>query len=159
MSPGDAARVLAYCMMFDGREMPKDPEMAKEFVMAWYSVIGDLDLPDALEAVRRHYMISSKWAMPVNVRDGAAQIRRERRAALPPHEIRSLPSRFEKDVDKAARVQRGIGPARSALEKVFEAMAKKNGSPAALSALEELKEITEGSGTKTDDDEEGRVRD
>jgi hypothetical protein len=38
-------------------------------------------------------------------------------------------------------------------------MAKKNGSPAALSALDELKRITEGKTVESDDNEEGRVRD
>lgn len=143
MTPGDAARVLASCMMFDGRQMPEDQEMARDFTMAWYSVIGDLELREALEAVRRHYMTSRKWAMPVDIRDGVAAIRKERRALeTPPHEIRALPSKFEQDVGQAARVKRGMGEARTALERVFEAMALRDGSPAARSALEELRQIT-----------------
>jgi hypothetical protein len=141
VTPGDAARVLASCMMFDGREMPKDEDMARDFAMAWYSVIGDLELRDALEAVRRHYMTSRKWAMPADIRDGVRQLRKERERDQP-NELRALPSRFEQDVDREARLGKGVSQARTAMEKVFEAMALRNGSPAAKSALEELREIT-----------------
>lgn len=37
-------------------------------VRAWHSVLGDLDVADVLEAVRRHYADSSDWMMPVHVR-------------------------------------------------------------------------------------------
>lgn len=157
MTPGDAARVLASCMMFDGRQMPEDQDMARDFAMAWYSVIGDLELRDALEAVRQHYMVSRKWAMPADIRDGVAALRKQRQELeKPPHEIRALPSKFEQDVGKAARVQRGVGEARSALERVFEAMATKNGSPAAMGALEELRQIT--AQQQESDEDEGGVR-
>ena len=143
MTPGDAARVLASCMMFDGRQMPEDPDMARDFAMAWFSVIGDLVLRDALEAVRRHYMVSRKWAMPVDIREGVAALKKELQRLNPePHEIRQLPSKFEQDVEKRARIGKGISTARNALEQVFEAMALRDGSPAARNALEELREIT-----------------
>jgi hypothetical protein len=155
VTPGDASRVLAACMMFDGREMPKDEAMEETLIMSWYSVIGDLSLSDALEAVRRHYRVSTKWAMPAHIHEQVAQIRKERRAAQPPHEVRALPSKFEKDVTKAAGVTRGIGEARTALEQVFEAMALSNGSPAAKNALEQLREITAQREQPTDEHEGG----
>jgi hypothetical protein len=143
VKPGDAARVLASCMMFDGRQMPEDPDMAKDMALAWYSVIGDLELVDALEAVRRHYMASRKWAMPADIREGVAALKKERSQALEqPNELRALPSRFEQDVDRHVRAKRGADSARSALHSVFEVMALKNGSPAAMNALEELRRIT-----------------
>jgi hypothetical protein len=144
-------------MMFDGRQMPDDRELAKDLALAWFSVIGDLDVPDALEAVRRHYMTSRKWAMPVDIREGVRAIRQERARLAPQvHEIRELPSPFEKDVDKAARTERGAGQARTALQQVFEAMAKKNGSQAARSAVEEMRELI---ANKTESDKEGEARD
>jgi hypothetical protein len=143
VKPGDAARVLASCMMFDGRQMPEDRDQARDLTLAWFSVIGDLELTDALEAVRRHYMTTRKWAMPVDIRDGVKAIRQERLALEgEPHEIRSLPSPFEKDVDRQARLKAGMGEARGALQQVFQAMALRSGSPAAKSALEELRELT-----------------
>lgn len=157
MKPGDAARVLAACMMFDGRQMPEDPGLAKDLALAWFSVIGDLEVAEALEAVRRHYMVSRKWAMPVDIREGVQALHRERERLSPnPHEIRSLPSPFEKDVDKAAKAERGASHARNALQQVFEAMALKDGSPAARSAVEEMRQLI---ANKTKSDDEGRVSD
>lgn len=142
MKPGDAARVLAACMMFDGRQMPDDRDLAKDLALAWFSVIGDLEVADALEAVRRHYMVSRKWAMPVDIRDGVRAIHQEAARLSPEvHEVRQLPSRFEKDVDKTARTERGIGQARTALQQVFEAMALRDGGEAAKSAVEEMREL------------------
>jgi hypothetical protein len=155
VTPGDAARVLAACMMFDGRSMPEEDDMADQLSLAWYTVIGDLERDEAIEAVRRHYMISRKWAMPVDIRDGVAAIRKERQAVRPPHEIRALPSKFEKDVDKAAGVKRGISEARTALERVFETMALRDGSPAAMTALEELRQITAQREQAADENEGG----
>ena len=156
MKPGDAARVLASCMMFDGRQMPEDPDMARDLALAWFSVIGDLELSDALEAVRRHYMNSRKWAMPADIREGVAELRKERSRALEkPNELRALPSKFEEDVSRHVRAQRGADGARSALEAVFEAMALKNGSPAARSALEELRQIAARREQDTAEDEGG----
>lgn len=156
MTPGDAARVLASCMFFDGRQMPEDKQLRRDFTLAWFTVIGDLELDEALEAVRRHYMTSRKWAMPVDIRDGVAALRKERRELeQPEHEIRALPSKFEKDVTKAAGVKRGMSEARTALERVFETMARRDGSPAALNALEELRQITARQGT---DENEGGTR-
>lgn len=141
MTPGDVARVLAACMNFDGRQMPEGRDEARQFTMAWFTVIGDLALEDALEAVRRHYMTSTKWAMPANIREGVKQLHRERERDRP-NELRALPSRFEEDGDRDARLDRGVSGARSAMQAVFEAMARRNGSPQALSALEELRQIT-----------------
>ena len=53
-------------------------------VRAWHSVLGDLEMADVLEAVRRHYADSSEWMMPVHVRRGVALLVKERaRAATP----------------------------------------------------------------------------
>lgn len=47
-------------------------------VRAWQSVLGDLEVADVMEAVRRHYADSSDWMMPAHVRRGVAEIVAER---------------------------------------------------------------------------------
>lgn len=153
MTPGDAARVLAACATFDNRKV-RGPE-GEQLAEAWFSVIGDLDFLDAIEAVRRHYRDSAEWMMPVHVRRGVAAIKAERRQKQPAP-ARAIPSRFEKDPEKAARAKRGAEIPRTALAAVFEKIALESGSPAARSAVEELRASTQGvKWTDRDDSQEG----
>ena len=154
MTPADAARVLAACALFDNRKV--QGEEGKQLAKAWFAVIGDLALEDALEAVRRHYRDSTEWMMPAHVRRGVRAINEERRRNQP-HEVRALPSAFEQSVDRQVRKDNGIGAARSALVQVFEVMATRSGSPAAMAALEELRERTAGPGWE-DEEQEGGMR-
>jgi len=48
-------------------------------VIAWYKAIGDLDLPDAVEAVAHHYGHSTDWCQPAHVRAGVEAILADRR--------------------------------------------------------------------------------
>jgi len=52
-------------------------------VRAWQSVLGDLEVADVMEAVRRHYADSSEWMMPAHVRRGVAEIVAERNRPEP----------------------------------------------------------------------------
>jgi len=52
-------------------------------VRAWQSVLGDLEVADVMEAVRRHYADNSDWMMPAHVRRGAAEIVAERNRPEP----------------------------------------------------------------------------
>jgi hypothetical protein len=49
----------------------------------WHDVVGDLDLGDALEAVRRHRRASADYLLPAHVRAGVRGIRGERLTACP----------------------------------------------------------------------------
>jgi hypothetical protein len=72
MTPGDTARVLGACALYDNRTV------GVADAAAWHKVIGDLDAADAIEAVTRHYAESTERIMPAHVRRLAAEIRRER---------------------------------------------------------------------------------
>lgn len=147
MTPGDAARVLAACALFDNRKV-RDDEEGERLAEAWYAVIGDLDLRDALEAVRRHYRDSTEWIMPAHVRKGVAQIKAERRRNTP-HEVRQLPSPFEKDVTREVTVARGAASVRAALEPLMAKLAQASDQPP--EAIDQLRAITPGPAWSDDD--------
>jgi hypothetical protein len=147
--------VLAACAVFDNRKVVGD--QGEQLAEAWFTVLGDLDLIDCLEAVRRHYRDKTEWIMPADIRRGVRAIREERRREQP-HEARQLPSRFEWDATRAITAERGSGTAREALAQLLEGLAKKSGSPAAQRAIDELRAITPGPSWAADEDEEGTAR-
>lgn len=101
MTPAETARVLAACASFDQRTVG-------EFdVVAWHKAIGHLDFTDAVEAVARYYTRTRQRIMPSDVVDGVKEIRNER-AQQAHHEILTLPSRFEADPERDARISRGV---------------------------------------------------
>jgi hypothetical protein len=69
--------VLALVQAFDRRTV------GEVDVRAWHSVLGDLEVADVMEAVRRHYADSSDWMMPAHVRRGVAEIVAERNRPEP----------------------------------------------------------------------------
>jgi hypothetical protein len=92
-------RLLAYVSAVDGRRVDDTT------VIAWQSILGELELDDCLEAVRGHFARSTDWLMPANVRTMVGLIHERRR---PHHDVLSLPSRFEEDPERNARIKRGI---------------------------------------------------
>lgn len=72
MTPGDTARVLGACALYDNRTV------GVADAAAWHKVIGDLDAADAIEAVTRHYADSTDRIMPAHVRRIVGEIQRER---------------------------------------------------------------------------------
>ncbi|HEY8504372.1 MAG TPA: hypothetical protein VIL46_07295 [Gemmataceae bacterium] len=87
-------------------------------VAAWYEDLGDLDFADAREALRRHYRESTERVMPAHIRQLVRAIRQERRRGSP-HEIRALPSRFEPDATRSARIREGVARCREVLASVM----------------------------------------
>lgn len=73
MTPADVAKVLAKAAAFDQRTV------GEADVLAWYEVIGDLDVADALAAISRHYREHAERVMPADVIRIVAEIERERR--------------------------------------------------------------------------------
>jgi hypothetical protein len=135
MTPGEAARLLAACAMYDFRSVEKPDGLA------WHHVIGDLDFEDAMEAVRRHYADSTDRMMPAHVRAGVKAIRDERRRTEP-SEARALPSPFEHDLDREMRAKRGAASVREVLAQITDHLADK--SDRDLPAIDELRAITAG---------------
>lgn len=135
MTPGEVARLLAACAMYDFRTVEK-PDVA-----AWSHVIGDLDYDDAMEAVKRHYQAQTERMMPAHVRQGVKAIREERRR-MERSAARELPSVFEEDMNRQVRMQAGSARVREVLAELTAHLDRK--SPAPVSAIEQLREITAG---------------
>lgn len=76
MNVKEAALVLAKCQAYDRRTV------GVADVKAWWEVLHDVDVTDALDAVTRHYRDRREWIMPSDVRHLAAEIDRERRRAI-----------------------------------------------------------------------------
>ncbi len=105
MEPADMADVLSAAAVYDGRNIGRTD------VAAWHAAAGHLNRDDALAAVVRHYAASTDRMMPAHLIQGALAIRNER-AALQQHEIRALPSKFEPDAARDARLAAGIAKLR-----------------------------------------------
>lgn len=101
MNARDVSQVLAKAAAFDNRTI------GEAEILVWLEAIGDLPLEDALTAVTRHYRESTEWLKPVHVREQVLAIRNER-AKSRHHEVLELPSRFEPDEIRDARVRAGV---------------------------------------------------
>ncbi|MEU0078601.1 hypothetical protein ABZY58_11945 [Micromonospora tulbaghiae] len=135
MTPGDAARLLGTCALYDYREP------SKADAVAWFAVIGDLEYDEAAEAVRRHYRDSTERIMPAHIRRIVREIRDERRRVERKPEVLELPSRFEDNddaVERSVRIERGLDKAQGVLGPVLAALAAKSPPPSSLSELRAL---------------------
>lgn len=74
MNRSETARLLAAVAAFNNRTI------GEADVEAWQSVLPDVDLVDAMEAVRRHYAEHTEWLMPAHVRRIVRDIHGEREA-------------------------------------------------------------------------------
>lgn len=144
MTPGEVVAVLTACAMFDHRRV------GEADAAAWHAVIGDLDVADALEAVRRHYRDSTDRAMPAHIRAQVRTIRAERRKGT--SDALALPSPFEADMGRRVRVERGLAGARGVLGALTAHWAAK--SPPPVGAMQQLREITAGPTWPTEHDTE-----
>lgn len=143
MTPGDTARLLAACAMYDFRSVEVSD------TAAWHHVIGDLDYDDAMEAVRRHYQASTDRMMPAHVRLGVKAIREERRRREP-SEALQFPSQFEQDMNREVRMRAGSAQVREVLQHITDHLDKK--SPAPVSAMDQIRAITAGPGWEESED-------
>ena len=106
MNYTEMARLLAAISAMDTRRIDEAT------VATWPGVLGDLGFEDALEAMRRHFARSTDWLMPAHIREGARLLREFRKEQ---HEALALPSRWESDPERDARVQRGLAQVAAAL--------------------------------------------
>jgi hypothetical protein len=91
--------LLTFVAAFDNRKF------GDETAVAWQGLLGDLEIEECREAVRRHFRKSTNYLMPAHVRELVMVQREERR---PRHEVVSMPSRFEDDDERVQRVKAGI---------------------------------------------------
>lgn len=135
MTLDDMRRVLAAVSVFEYRL--GNPNLA--VLQAWHAVLGDLDVNDALEAVRRYYATQTERIMPGHIRAGVEQIQAERRRHQPAP-ARALPSRFEEDPGRQQRLERGPATLRQVLGPVLERIAASQQQ--LPSAMDQLRELT-----------------
>lgn len=107
-------RLLTLIAAGDGRKVDDAT------VSFWAGLVGDLHFDECVEAVRRHYLKSTTRLMPAHVRELVLAIREERR---PRHEVLALPSVFEQDVERDARLTRGLALCSEVLRPVRERLA------------------------------------
>ncbi|KZM68326.1 hypothetical protein [Nocardia terpenica] len=94
-TPAEAARVLAKCACFDPMFSKPDPALAVGWAEAFTRY--QLELPDLLDAVTRHYAESAERAMPTHLIRHAREIRRDRaeREKARPAALPAPPARSE----------------------------------------------------------------
>lgn len=113
MTPAEVARVLAKAAAFDQRTV------GEADVMAWHEIVGRFELVDALEAVRVHYSNSTERIMPAHVLRLAPAARDERhRREGAVADVLALPSRFEDDMERDLRMERGLARCAEAIAPV-----------------------------------------
>lgn len=78
MNLSETAELLTRISSFNNRTIGEGD------VTAWQSVLGDVDLADAEEAVRRHFAEHTDWLMPAHIRRLVRDIVRERAVAAAP---------------------------------------------------------------------------
>lgn len=72
MTPAQTAELLAFCAAFDRRTV------GKADVLAWQTVLGNLDPDAARQAVTQHYTTETRWIMPADIRAAVLANRRDR---------------------------------------------------------------------------------
>ncbi|GAA0853315.1 hypothetical protein ACFQVD_26730 [Streptosporangium amethystogenes subsp. fukuiense] len=102
MTDDEIIDVLTTAALYDRRKVGKTD------VIAWREVIGDLDFPDARDAVIGHYTDSTDWLMPahVRVRVKAIRTRRLERSPLPAPNpeigARDYQAEFQRELNRTA---------------------------------------------------------
>jgi hypothetical protein len=91
-------------------------------VLAWFQDVGDLDFADAREAVSLHYRESTEFMMPAHLRQRVREVRDARRRSEH-HEVLALPSKFEDDISRDARLKAGMQDCREVLGPIMERLA------------------------------------
>ena len=74
MTPAEVADLLAFAAAFDRRTV------GRADVLAWHTVLADVDHTQARDAVSAHYADQTRWIMPADIRQ-AVRERRSQAAA------------------------------------------------------------------------------
>lgn len=113
MNHSEVAKLLALAAGRDQRTVGETD------VLAWHEDVGDLDFVEAREALRRHFRDSTDRLMPAHIRAGVRVIREERRRLAAKAPARELPSRFEADEERDARLRKGVARVRAAIAPIL----------------------------------------
>lgn len=62
MTPAQTAELLGFCAAFDRRTV------GKADVLAWQTVLADVNFDAARQAVSEHYATATRWIMPADIR-------------------------------------------------------------------------------------------
>lgn len=108
MNRSEAATLLALAAARDRRTI------GDVDVLAWAEDLADVGFEEARQALGRHFRESEDWLMPVHIRAHVKRIREERHRRRRSQAL-ALPSRYESDVDRAARIRAGVEACRAAL--------------------------------------------
>lgn len=114
MTPAEVAKLLAKCAAYDQRTV------GEADVMAWHEILERVEFDHALEAVKRHYSTQRDRAMPADILRISRVVRDERREHSEPL---ALPSRFETDEERDARMREGVAKVREAIAPVVAKLA------------------------------------
>ncbi|MGW1796919.1 zinc finger domain-containing protein [Streptomyces sp. NPDC001984] len=71
MTPAETAELLGLCAAFDRRTIGKTD------VLAWQTVLADVDFTAAKQAVTAHYAAETRWIMPADIRQAVRKQRAE----------------------------------------------------------------------------------
>ncbi|MEU7980495.1 hypothetical protein AB0B63_18425 [Micromonospora sp. NPDC049081] len=137
MTLDETRRVMAAIALYEYRFGAANENVLK----GWWDLLSDLDVDDAVLAVRRYYQVHTDRIMPGHIRAGVKEIRAERRQRTPVPE-RALPSRFEDDINRRVRMKRGAASTRDVLEALLGEVA--GSRPELPSAMDELRALTAG---------------
>ena len=74
MTPSQTAELLAFAAAFDRRTL------GKADVLAWHTVLADVDYEAAKQAVTAHYATETRWIMPADIRHTVRKTRAEQAA-------------------------------------------------------------------------------
>lgn len=69
MTPAQTAELLGFCAAFDRRTV------GKADVLAWQTVLADIDYDAARQAVAQHYAVETRWIMPADIRNAVHRAR------------------------------------------------------------------------------------
>ncbi|MEU0427888.1 hypothetical protein ABZ235_30640 [Streptomyces canus] len=69
MTPAETAELLGLCAAFDRRTI------GKADVLAWQTVLADIDAAAAKAAVTAHYSAETRWIMPADIRQAVLRQR------------------------------------------------------------------------------------
>jgi hypothetical protein len=69
MTPSQTAELLTFCAAFDRRTI------GKADVLAWQTVLTDIDYDAAKQAVTQHYATETRWIMPADIRQAVRKTR------------------------------------------------------------------------------------
>jgi hypothetical protein len=122
MTPSEVSKVLTKCAAYDQRTI------GQADVLAWHETLHDVELADALDAVRRHYRDEARRAMPADIREHARAAKRDRqrieRTGQSP--ALALESRYTRAAAEAAApaYHRTAGARTQARQRVAEAQRK-----------------------------------